>query len=318
MQSDVFLPESDKLAGPSSAEPRQRSASTEFDDLGPAPLTLEANAIDFTRNKYDEFCRTIVAEGRQGCTVASLLTSQAQLDLSGRLVVLRHDVDRSVKSAVAMARIEASHGLAASYYFRLPASWDEPAIRAISEMGHEVGLHYECVDKAKGDMPQAATIMASELAQMRQIVNVQTVSMHGNPATRYDNRDFWRHYSCEQFDLVGEVYMTVDFEKVLYYSDTGRTWEEGKHNIKDFIPQGKKTVRDKPILKSTDDVIRQMRADDRSLYLLTHPSRWTGGPVSWAKSFASDQIINLAKAGYKLVHRVQGSRSQPTENRRDC
>ncbi len=264
--------------------------------------------MDFTRHKYDEFCQAIMAEGRKGCTVASLLTSQAQLDLSGGLVVLRHDVDRSVRSAVAMARIEASYGLAASYYFRLPASWDESAIRAISEMGHEVGLHYECVDKAKGDMLMAAKIMASELAQMRRIADVQTVSMHGNPATKYDNRDFWQQYSCQQFGLVGEVYITADFEKVLYYSDTGRTWEEGKHNIKDFIPEGKKAVRDKPILKTTDDVIHQMRTDDRNLYLLTHPNRWSDGPVSLAKSFASDQMINLAKAGYKLLHRTKRSK----------
>ena len=101
-------------------------------------------------------------------------------------------------------------------------------------------MHYECLDKAIGNIDKAALILKKDLKRIRQLVPVNTISMHGNPLTKFDNRDIWKKYKLSDFSLHGEVYLSMDFEKVMYYSDTGRTWEENKFNIKDFIPKNKK------------------------------------------------------------------------------
>jgi hypothetical protein len=67
-----------------------------------------------------------------------------------RFLLIRHDVDITPWAALEMANIEATHGVATSYYFRLHADTynlltpDSLAVvRGIAAQGHEVGLHYE-------------------------------------------------------------------------------------------------------------------------------------------------------------------------------
>ena len=53
-----------------------------------------------------------------------------------RLVILRHDVDKKPKNSLATARIEASLGMKASYYFRaVPESWDEVISKKLRHWG---------------------------------------------------------------------------------------------------------------------------------------------------------------------------------------
>ncbi|MDD2287196.1 MAG: hypothetical protein PHQ11_17565, partial [Paludibacter sp.] len=50
-----------------------------------------------------------------------------------------------------MAELEADLGIAATYYFRNPRSFDTPLTTWIRDLSHEVGYHYEVLAKAKGD-----------------------------------------------------------------------------------------------------------------------------------------------------------------------
>ena len=64
-----------------------------------------------------------------------------------KTIVFRHDVDRSALGAWRMAFIEAELGIKGTYYFRIvPAAYNEKMIKAIAELGHEIGYHYEDVD----------------------------------------------------------------------------------------------------------------------------------------------------------------------------
>ena len=65
-------------------------------------------------------------------------------------LLIRHDVDITPWSALAMAEMEKEEGVETTYYFRLHAPYYnllEPtclgAVHRIAELGHEVGLHYE-------------------------------------------------------------------------------------------------------------------------------------------------------------------------------
>ena len=154
----------------------------------------------------------------------------------GRPLVIRHDVDRWPGTALDMARVERECGLRASYYFRRPATWQPETIKAVAALGHEVGLHYESLDKAGGDPERAAKSLASDLEFCRRLVTIETVSMHGNPFSPHDNRDLWRSCRLEDFGLSGEAYLSMDFSRLLYYSDTGRIWLDERYNLKDHVP----------------------------------------------------------------------------------
>ena len=251
--------------------------------------------MDFTQKKYREFCQAIVKEGYTSVTFAELLQN-ADLELDEKIIVLRHDVDRMSSTALDLAKIENEYGLKGSYYFRLPYSFDKDIIRSISNLNHEIGLHYETLDKAKGDIQKAKSIMDEELAIMRELGEINTVSMHGNPLSKYDNRDFWKHYNLAEFNISGEVYLSVDFEKVLYFSDTGRTWEDNKYNLKDIIPTNQKRIENKKVLKTTNDLISFLKNNKNNLYINTHPERWSKNLFQYSIAFIKDLIFNGIKS----------------------
>lgn len=65
-------------------------------------------------------------------------------------MVLRHDVDELAVNALAMARLEHDMGIAASYYFRIVKQSNNPAvIHQIVQLGHEIGYHYEDLNKKR-------------------------------------------------------------------------------------------------------------------------------------------------------------------------
>lgn len=256
--------------------------------------------MDYTLERYSKLCETVASSKYKSVTVMQFIELQ-DVDLHDSLIILRHDVDRFPEHALALAEIEQEYGLTASYYFRIPASWDEGVIVEIIGMGHEVGLHYECLDKAHGDIEKVPDILISDLLQVNRLTPITTVSMHGNPSTKYDNRDIWKHYDFNDFQIKGEVYLSIDFEKVLYYSDTGRTWLDGKFNIKDFIPIGMKSVVNKPQFSTTDHLIQLVQKEDRNIYLLTHPERWQESKIEWLLSLIMDTIVNYLKLLYKFI-----------------
>ncbi len=250
--------------------------------------------LDFTLKKYDNICKAIIQQGYTALTFYEWIVQKEQT-VSDKKIILRHDVDRFAAQAKKLAIIENENNIKSSYYFRIPSSWSPQIIEYIYSLGHEIGLHYECLDKARGNLDKAAEFLQEDLNKIRQIAPVNTISMHGNPLTKFDNRDIWKKYNLSDFSLSGEVYLSMDFEKVMYYSDTGRTWEENKFNIKDFIPKNKKSIISKPIIKTTNELISLIENDNRNLYLLTHPERWQGSIIGLSSSFILDGIINFLK-----------------------
>lgn len=183
--------------------------------------------------------------------------------LSGRQsnsLVLRHDVDLLPLNSLEFARIQADLRIKGSYYFRMvPDSYDENVVKEIASHGHEIGYHYEDVGvmaqwtngaKAqwrKGSMAQrreefekelidmAIDSFSQNLEKLRKIVPVKTICMHGSPMSRWDSRLLWKYYDYKDFGIIGEPYFDVDFDKVLYLTDTGRRWDGDAVSIRDSI-----------------------------------------------------------------------------------
>ena len=255
---------------------------------------------DFTYDTYADLLDAGLDAGLSFLTVREYLSGSA---LPEGFVVLRHDVDRKPGNALDFARIEAARGIASTYYVRtVEDTFDPKTIRSIEALGHEVGYHYEDLDRADGDEAGARASFETELVKMRQHADVDTVCMHGNPLTPHDNRDLWGDDpGYADHGLLGEAYLSMDFSEVCYYSDTGRTWRDGALKVKDH-PVGE--VRAQAEVATTQELIEHLRSNpDDSYCVLTHPDRWAGNRLEWASEAAFDLSKNAAKYALAVIPR---------------
>ncbi len=249
--------------------------------------------LDFTLQKYKELCDCINSSAYEPIAMVKYLTLPS---LPDSFIILRHDVDRKPERAEKMASIENEMGFKSTYYFRKNNHVFKPdIIKRIYKMGHEIGYHYEVLDKAKGNIEKAYSIFNEELKAFRDIVDVKTVSMHGNPLSRWVNSDFWKSYSLEEFSLIGDASLSIKGKDMPYFTDTGRNWDPLKYNRKDFISNNNKMAYNK--VQKTDDLINFISTlnGEYPLYLSVHPNRWNDFPLSWTFQFVEDFLTNQIK-----------------------
>lgn len=152
--------------------------------------------------------------------VCPLRTGNAWRTLSH--IELRHDVDRCLQSALAMAVVEQRHGIASSYYFLPPdgitqkhnyfGSIEKNRIRvsrrfietaqAIQDMGHEVGLHNDLIPLAAATGAPIADLLAALLHELRKHgLHVTGTASHGSPLCKqygFTNYDIFRAQEGEE------------------------------------------------------------------------------------------------------------------------
>ena len=261
--------------------------------------------MDFTLAKYEELCKALVDSDCTPVSVCTYLDLEAQPQ-PNRCIIIRHDVDRKPEQAMKMAELENSFGIASTYYFRKKEEVFEPEIiKEIANMGHEIGYHYEVMDKADGDFEKAIKIFEDELKEFRKICDVKTICMHGNPLSKWVNKDIWGKYDFKDFGIFGEPYLSIDYKKVLYLTDTGRKWNS-KFSVKDVV--GANSQRNEK-MKSTDDVIRLIKERDvEQMCILAHPERWSDGFGAWLKELAWQNVKNAGKV--ILVKRAYYSKNK--------
>ena len=69
-----------------------------------------------------------------------------------KLIIMRHDVDKKPYNALRIAKIENELGIESTFYFRTTKEVFIPEIISeISNLGHEVGYHYEVLCKSEGN-----------------------------------------------------------------------------------------------------------------------------------------------------------------------
>ena len=99
--------------------------------------------MDFTLKKYRRLLRALQDNGYRFLTFEQYCCQKDDFEET-KFVVLRHDVDMKAENSLATAKLEASLGIHASYYFRVVSQSNRPEIiRDIAALGHEIGYHYE-------------------------------------------------------------------------------------------------------------------------------------------------------------------------------
>lgn len=207
-----------------------------------------------------------------------------------KTIMLRHDVDDRKQHSLEFARIQHGMGIKGTYYFRMvPQSYDEQVIRQIHELGHEVGYHYEDMDFARGDRSKAYELFKQHLEQLREIVPIDTICMHGSPKSAYDNKDVWKTYDYRKHGIIGEPYFDIDFNHTFYITDTGRMWDGFKVSVRDKVS----TDTAWPQYHSTSDIIDALSNEEFPDHVMMnfHPQRWTDNSVLWLK----ESIVQSAK-----------------------
>ncbi|TYL37228.1 hypothetical protein CV102_18100 [Natronococcus pandeyae] len=253
---------------------------------------------DFTYEIYEELLQAGMDAGYEHIPVREYLDRK---ELPNQFIIHRHDVDRKPENALEMARLEAKYDISTTYYFRtIDKTYKPDLIREIEELGHEIGYHYEDMDRADGNLEQAHESFADELERVRQLARVETVCMHGNPLTSHDNRDMWDYsQGFDDYDLRGEAYLSMDFVDVTYFSDTGRTWEDGDLKIKDHpVGESQKQVQ----VGGTSELIELVsKGEVPRLCLLSHPNRWAATNVEYVAELAKDTTTNIGKIALTLI-----------------
>ena len=257
---------------------------------------------DFTLSIYSGLLKALLQAGYHFVTFEEWCTTRETM----KTVILRHDVDKKPERSLALARIETSLGIKATYYFRIVQQSNQPVyIKAIADLGHEIGYHYEDLSLAKGNASRAYESYRSNLAYFRTYYPVKTISMHGSPASRYDNRDIWKSYDYHAQGIIGEPYFDfINCADLLYFTDTGRCWDGDKFNVRDKSMNVSSV--DKVQVHSTQELtdILIHRENVKAVMISTHPQRWTDKITAWLWEYITQKAKNRVKM--YLVKRKRG------------
>ena len=284
---------------------------------------------DFTFAKYLELCRRILDSNYILLTMEQYFTLRNK---PNRFIIIRHDVDygNDLSYTLKMARKEAELGITATYYFRTHDDVFKPdIIREIADLGHEIGYHYDVLGEAEGDYDKAIMLFEKELAKLRRIYDVKTISMHGGPLIKgmnaatisgmlhilgnvirmrkvfvpWASKDLWKKYDFRKYGIIGDAYLSINFNDVAYISDTNRSWSNTKHRLNDYV-DGNTNV----YIRNTDDLIRTIEREDiQRMVILTHPPNWRDEFRDWLKWLVIQKIRNAGKACLKTYWKLDGS-----------
>ena len=224
------------------------------------------------------------------------------LSCSSLSYLVMHDVDARPDYALRIARAEAERGMKSTYYFRA-MHFDSHAdiIHAISDLGHALGYHYECLTTCRGDRAKAYDDFCRNLERLRQIAPVHTACAHGSPRSLWNSQDIWNQYDIHSLGIDYEPMLDTDFSRTLYLTDTGRRWDGYRMSVRDKVPQWQEFWEKEGLLfHSTDDIIHaisdlQHRIHAYGLLLNTHPQRWMPFGTGWLAEAGMQWGKNIAK-----------------------
>ena len=254
--------------------------------------------LDFTINAYKKYLDAIRTSYPDIMLFAEYFTTKIK---PRSFCLIRHDVDRMPGRALKMALIEKNMGIKATYYFRTKKNTFKPdIIKKIFRAGHEIGYHYENLSDSRGDIKLALQDFKNNLSLLRDIVPVRTIAMHGSPFSKQDNRDMWRRPRChkyllDQCNILGEVYIDINYDQIAYINDTGRNWLSDKANVRDKVSSNIQID-----FRSGDDLLLFLTNKEvPKLIFQIHPERWTDNDPDYFFSYCVDVGANYLK---KLAH----------------
>ena len=248
---------------------------------------------DFTRKLYKELLSSMLNSGFEFYVLKELCAEE----MKEPYIVLRHDVDRNPQNALRMAEIENGMGIKATYYFRVVKKvFDPEIIKKISSMGHEIGYHYEDLSAQHGDVEEALKSFKRNIEMLRELVPVNTVSMHGIPLSKYDNRKLMPHLNFAELEILCEPYSIVENMGLVYLTDTGRSWNNNLINVRDKV-SSTSDFKVKSTLRLIDAIRKELSG--KNMMLNIHPERWEDTVLPWLWNLTWQRFKNIIK--YTLI-----------------
>jgi hypothetical protein len=254
---------------------------------------------DFTLSAYKDYLLLIKK------SIPNFITFSEFMSLDEKpqsFCLIRHDVDRKPINALKMAELEHQLNIKSTYYFRYKPNTFKPDIfKKIAAMGHEIGYHYENLSDCNGNFDTALKDFEYKLNEFRKYVEIKTISMHGRPLKKFDNRDLWkdpvRHSLLKnKFNILGEVYLDIDYSDIAYINDTGRNWTNSKSNIRDKVNSNIQAD-----FKNQAELIDYLaKTPHPKICFQIHPERWDDDFFPWFAQLAKDNVINSLKYIFNL------------------
>lgn len=181
-------------------------------------ITEQYHVGDFTRARYRELLRL----------AARSYTFRPYTGFSRdeRFVLWRHDVDFSVHSALALARIEAEEGCRATYflnphseYYNLLEREITGLVREIAALGHDLGIHFDSHYHGITEEAALDEALAGERSLLEDVFGseVRVFSFHNTtPFTM----------ACQQWSYAGLINTYAEYfqREVGYVSDSNGYW----------------------------------------------------------------------------------------------
>jgi hypothetical protein len=198
-------------------------------------------------------------------------------------LVLRHDVDMTLDSAVRMAEVEAGLGMQSEYFVLLRSGLYNPfsesgelGIRRILELGHRLGLHFDASLYPGRDQGDLDRLCVAECAQLESWfgISVRMVSFH-RPAPAFLGLD-------RDIGGRGHTYQPRYFKDIAYCSDSRGGWHHG-HPL-DMVGKA-----------------------GRALQLLTHPVWWD----SRGRETPAERLDRLAAERHDFFRNELARNCQP-------
>lgn len=283
---------------------------------------------DFTLKKYKQLMLVLKDNDYHFKNVKDALSTDLNV-LQEKTAIIRHDIDTKSDMSIAlkMASFEMENGISATYYFRtLPHLFNKKVIREIHMMGHEIGYHYEVLALTRGDMKKGIELFRKDLSEFREICPIQTVCQHGGTLGYYSSTTLfgllkitidlirkkidlkyypsikiWDEYAPDDFQLLGDAYLSFNFNKVKYFSDTGLSWDDNASRIVDIVEEKDNNIQ--ATAHKTDDLIKLIEKQNIPyINILVHPANWNENIFVWTKWLILQKIRNISK---KIVKKSQ-------------
>lgn len=151
----------------------------------------------------------------------------SKCSIKEKTIILRHDVDVSLKHALSMAEMEADHDLRSTYfilfhgaYYNALSDRNVSIIRKISDLGHEIGLHYD-TSFLHGSVNKKIKTIDYEIKILENIIEKSIVSIvQHDPSTSPDLRmQIPRKFIDPMKSAI--------FRNISYISDSVQNWRKG-------------------------------------------------------------------------------------------
>ncbi len=246
---------------------------------------------DFTHESYKDLLKAFLNENYQFIRVIDYFNNN--FDSTKPLIMMRHDVDRYPLRSLAMAKLESSMNIKATYYFRtIPSTFKPEIIKEIASLGHEIGYHYESLAECNGDYEKAISDFQKNLENLRKIYPIKNIAMHGRPTSKWDSRDLWKKYDYKKFKIISEPYFDIDFNRVFYATDAGRAWGDESINLRDKV-----TTKFNFKINSTNDLIDIIKNKTlpNEVMLNIHPEHWSKNSLEWYEIYTIRKLKNYVK-----------------------